>query len=401
MPVTRRQFLQLAGIGLASTVTVPPVFGSAPPVLIGLDAEFMDRTSTSDDAILFGTQLAIDDINARGGVLGGRPLQLVTTDNRGVPARGIHNVRYLAALPGMTAFLCGKFSPVVLDQVPEFHASHLPLLNPWAAADAIVDNRRSPNYAFRAGLRDSLAVGCLLDEIARHGLADIGIMLPATAWGRSCLFYAERHLLLHPENRLSIVATEWHRWGGDQQIGEQYLRHAASPAQAILLIANEREGAALVKTMAEQPDGKRLPLFSHWGITGGRFPELCGPALHHVELEVVQSFSFSRAHGPQARHVAQRAMDHFKVDDPLKVPSMTGIGPSYDLVQLLALAIEAAGTTDRLQIRAALEHLPAHNGLVRRYAPAFTPERHETLAAADVLLCSFDKDGRLAPKHRS
>lgn len=401
MPITRRQFLQLGGIGLTGIGGAPPTFGSAPPVLVGLDAEFMNRTSTSDDAILLGAQLAIDNINARGGILGGRPLQLVTTDNRSVPARGIHNVHYLASLPGMTAFLCGKFSPVVLDQVPEFHARHLPLLNPWAAADAIVENHRRPNYAFRGGLRDSLAVGCLLDEIARHGFTDIGVMLPATAWGRSCLFYTERHLLLHPEHRLNIVATEWHHWGGDKQIGEQYLRQAASPAQAILLVANEPEGAALVKTIVAQPGGKRLPLFSHWGITGGRFAELCGPALHHVELEVVQSFSFARARGPQASHVAEQAMRHFKVDDPLKVPSMTGIGPSYDLVQLLALAIEHAGSTDRLQIRAALEHLPAHDGLVRYYAPAFTPERHEALAATDVLLCSFDRHGRLVPQHRS
>ena len=62
---------------------------AAAPVLIGLDAEFGHLTSTSDDAIRMGILTAIDEINAAGGVLGGRPLELVTRDNRSIPAREI------------------------------------------------------------------------------------------------------------------------------------------------------------------------------------------------------------------------------------------------------------------------------------------------------------------------
>ena len=61
------------------------------PVLVGIDAEFSDATSTSDDAIRLGIRLAIEEINAAGGVLGGRPLKLVERDNRSVPARGVAN----------------------------------------------------------------------------------------------------------------------------------------------------------------------------------------------------------------------------------------------------------------------------------------------------------------------
>ena len=64
---------------------------------IGVDAEFMDPNSTADDAVLFGARAAVDDLNARGGVLGGRPLQLVTSDNRSVPARGVANLERLGA----------------------------------------------------------------------------------------------------------------------------------------------------------------------------------------------------------------------------------------------------------------------------------------------------------------
>jgi len=166
-----------------------------------------------------------------------------------------------------------------------------------------------------------------------------------------------------------------------------------------VLVANEPEGATLVKAVAQLSDANRRPIFSHWGITGGRFTELCGPALHEVDLEVAQSFSFARVKSPEGARLAQRAAEHFAVDDPLKVPSATGIGPAYDLVRLLGLAIEQARSTTRAAIHEALEHLPPYSGVVGHFAPAFTPLRHEALRARDVLICRFDADGRLVPRN--
>jgi len=394
-PARRRALRTLAALGAAVAaprLSANPATGA--PVRVGLTAELRMASSTSDDAISLGLSLAMQDINARGGVLNGRPLQLVTTDNRSVPARGVANVGQLAAMPDMAAFLCGKFSPVVLEQLPVIHAMELPLLNPWAAVDAIVDNGHPVNYAFRIGLSDSLAMTRLLDEAATEGKRKLGLMLPASAWGRSCRAAVERHLTAHPGLGMQTVAIEWHRWGEGKLI-EGYQRLTAAGAQAVVLVANEPEGAELIKAIAALAEPERHPIYSHWGITGGRFPTLCGPALHEVSLKVVQSFSFEHPRNAAATSLAQRAMAHFEVADPLQVPSMTGIGPSYDLVHLLAQAIDAAGSVNRREIRSALERLPAHEGATRRYAPAFTPERHEALQLGDVLMCHFDPAGRL------
>ena len=394
----RRRFLHACAAGLLATSLPGRAFGRAAPVRIGVDAEFMDPNSTADDAILLGAQAAVDDLNARGGVLGGRPLQLVTTDNRSVPARGVANIERLAAQPGMVGFVCGKFSPVVLEQLPVLHALRLPLLAPWAAADAIIDNGQRPNYAFRLGLSDTVAIEALLGEIERRELRRIGIVAPLTAWGRSCQRAAERHVSSRPQDRLAIVGIEWHRWGALDSLPLGYRSLLDLGAEAILLVANEPEGAALVKGIAGMPARDLRPLFSHWGISGGRFPELCGAALQQVELDVVQSFSFAYARGEDGDRLARRAMQHFSTASPLAVPSQTGIGPAYDLVHLLAIAVERAGGTDRPAIQEALEHLPRHEGGVRSHAPAFTPTRHEALGADDVRLCRFDTAGRLQPR---
>lgn len=394
----RRTFLRIAGTGLLALGLPARAFANTAPVLLGLDAEFLDHTSTADDAIALGARLAIEHVNARGGVLNGRPLQLVTTDNRSVPARGVANVERLAAMPDLVAYLCAKFSPVALAQLSYIHSAQLPLLNPWAAADAIVANQRSPNYAFRLGLRDSITMERLLAEIQARKLSKVGLIAPSTAWGRSCQHYVERYIATEAPTQLALSGVEWHHWGSDKNIEENYRILAARGAQAIVFVGNEVEGAALVSAIAALPKSERRPIFSHWGISGGRFAELCGEALHEVELELAQSFSFARASGPEAQRVAMAAMEHFNVADPLAVPSMTGIGPAYDLVRLLAMAIDIAGTTHRPDIQRALEHLPPYDGLVRRFAPAFSPANHEALSRKDVLICQFDTLGRLQPR---
>lgn len=139
------------------------------PVFIGLDAEFGHPTSTSDEAIKRGILIAIDEINRSGGVLGGRPLKLVERDNRSVPARANANIRELAAITDMVGVFCGKFSPVVIEVLPTINDLKMILLDPWAAADAIVDNGYKPNYVFRLSLRDSWALRVMHAPCCREG----------------------------------------------------------------------------------------------------------------------------------------------------------------------------------------------------------------------------------------
>lgn len=165
-----KSILKLLGrLGLAASVVLTAVSAYAdtpkPPVLIGLDAEFGHPTSTSDDAIKMGMLTAIDEINAKGGVLGGRPLKLVETDSRSVPSRGVENYRSLAAMPDLVGMFVGKFSPVAIEQARIAGELKTPLLDPWAAADEIISEPANGTYAFRLSLRDAWAVPVMLDHL--------------------------------------------------------------------------------------------------------------------------------------------------------------------------------------------------------------------------------------------
>jgi branched-chain amino acid transport system substrate-binding protein len=371
-----------------------PVFSVAAerPVLIGLDAEFGYADSTSAEAIRDGILIAIDEINRAGGVLGGRPLALVEKANHSVPARSIENIKELAANPDVVAVFCGRFSPTVLESVSTVHQVGIPLLDPWSAADGIVDNGFEPNFVFRLSLRDSWAMPAMLRHAQQLGARSVGLMLLNTSWGRGNLSVAERYVEAHQGPK--IVGVRWFNWN-DKTFLEQYRSLVAAGAQALLLVSNANEAQILVREVATLPARERLPIVSHWGITGGRMAELAGLALAKVELSAVQTYSFIGATDAGALRVVGAHQRLFGSGGARAIKSPVGVAHAYDLTHLLARAVDKAGSPDRRAIRSALERLGPYQGLVRRVAPAFTPTHHEALTPAQVFMAEYAEDGAL------
>ncbi len=372
------------------------------PVLVGLDAEFGYAHSNSAEAIREGILLAVAEVNAAGGVLGGRPLALVERANHSVPARSIGNIKEMAGMKDLVAVFCGRFSPTVLEALPTIHAERIPLLDPWGAADAIVDNGYKPNFVFRLSIRDSWAMAAVLGEARERGVTKVGMLLLNTSWGRSSLAAAEAWSVRNPGQR--IVATRWFNWN-DKSFLEPYQDLLRQGAQAVLLVSNANEAGTLIKEVASLPPGQRVPILSHWGVTGGDLPELAGPALHEVDLTVVQTYSFIGARDVRATRLVAAHNRLFKTTGARGIRAPVGVAHAYDLTHLLAKAIGQARSTDRAAVRDALERLGPHQGLVKFYPRPFTSERHEALSPQDVFVAVYEADGAIVrasgPRRRS
>jgi branched-chain amino acid transport system substrate-binding protein len=385
----------LRAVFLSILLLALPVHGASGPVLVGLDAEFGLDNSISAQAIELGMRAAITEINAAGGVLGGRKLELVTRDHRSIPARGIRNIRELAAMPDLVAVFGGRFSPVLIEQLPTLAEARLPFMAVWSSADAIIDNGTDPNYMFRVSLRDSLAMPHMLKSAERRGYTRIGLLLTNTSWGRS----NETAAMLHAgagKARARIVGTAWYNWR-DSTLLPGYHRLRDAGAQAIVLVANDDEAAILVREIAALPAAQRLPIISHWGVTGGDFVGQAGPALQQVDFTVVQTFSFFQA-DPKVLDGFMKTLAGIspirRIDD-IRAP--VGVAHAYDAMHLLARAITKAGSTERPAVRDALERLGSYRGLVRLYQPPFTKDRHEALGPEQLLMARFRADGALVP----
>ncbi|MDQ2989573.1 MAG: ABC transporter substrate-binding protein, partial [Pseudomonadota bacterium] len=210
------------------------------PVRVGIDAEFGLENSTSAQAVELGVRSAIDEINASGGVLHGRRIELVLKDHRSIPARGISNIAQFAAMPDLVAVFGGRFSPVVIEELPKLKETKTLFLAPWSSADAIVDNGMHPNYVFRLSLRDSLAMPTLLGSARKRGLKKVGLLLTNTTWGRSNLAAADS--FMGNSRDMKVVRTAWYNWR-DTSLVEHYKALLAAGAQAIVLVANDDEAA--------------------------------------------------------------------------------------------------------------------------------------------------------------
>ena len=367
---------------------------AGPPVYVGLDAEFSWPESTSAQAIEQGILIAIDEINQGGGVLGGRPLKLIKKDNGTVPARSIRNLTDLAQTPDLVAVFCGRFSPTVVEAIETIHALKLILLDPWAAADIITDHSYSPSYTFRLSLRDSYAMPALLRYGVDNGIKSFGMMALNTTWGRGNLAAAERYAAKTPQAKL--VGVRWFNWQ-DKSFLERYLDLKRLGAKAILLVANPREASILIQEMATLPKSDRLPILSHWGVSGGQMGKIAGSAMNEVDFVMVQTYSFIGDDRPRARQVLAAAKRLFDLADARAIASPVGLAQAYDLTHILARAINRAGTTDRGAVRLALEQVRNYEGLIKRYGRPFESGRHDALTESDVIMTRYEPDGAIVP----
>src|SRR5262249_532351 len=70
-------------------------------------------------------------------------------------------------------------------------------------------------------------------------------------------------------------------------------------ADAIILVVNAPPGAQMMKSRERM--GWTVPVVSHWGISGGRFPELAGPTAGDAHF--IQTYSFFGKQSPTGERV--------------------------------------------------------------------------------------------------
>jgi C4-dicarboxylate-binding protein DctP len=358
-------------------------------IIVGLDADMTLGSAPSGLSIKRGMELAVREINQQGGILG-KKIHIMVRDHSGISARGIGNMKYFATVKNLVAVMGGLHSPVALSELDIIHREKIIYLDPWAAATPIVDNGRHPNHVFRVSVRDEYAGSFLVKE-ALQEYQHIALLLENTGWGRS---NHKAMTVALAEKKLTPVAVEWFNWGeGDMTL--QLARIENSGAEVILLVANAPEGINIIKSMVKH--SKRIPVISHWGITGGYFWENVNRELESVNLKFLQTFSFMTPKNEKTKEIIRKYFEAYHVNTWREIVAPVGTAHAYDLVHLLAKAINQAGTLDRPAIRDALEKIESYEGLVKKYTPPFTPQRHDALDQNDFIMAGYGSDGRIVP----
>jgi len=131
--------------------------------------------------IVRGAKMATDDINARGGVLGGRKIEVVVEDDSGTPEKGSAGFRKLATQDQVVAVI-GQFHSSVMGAVQVLAEQfQIPVFSTQASAKGITE--RHLNYTFRTHVIDPDRCQLWTRWIKERGFKRIALIAENTDYG--------------------------------------------------------------------------------------------------------------------------------------------------------------------------------------------------------------------------
>ena len=378
---------RIGTLGFALAATAVSFAASAQePIKIGHVAALSGASAQSGEAITRGLTIALDEINAAGGLLGGRKLQLVQRDDKSTPPKGVVAARELISTEKVAAIFGGIDTPVALATVPLINKEKVIYMGVWAAGTGITRNGANPNFAFRVSAVDVLVDIKLLDYASKvFGSKKPGLMLINNPWGKS----NEKGLIAADKdnNAVEIAGIEKFE-NSDVDMTPQLTRLKDKGADSIILVVNTPPGAQMMKSRERM--GWKVPVVSHWGISGGRFPELAGPTAGDAHF--VQTYSFFGKLNPTGeRMLAAMKKKYPQIKGPEDIFAPVGTANAYDALHLLAKAIAQAGSTEGDKVREALENLQGkYDGLIKSYEKPFSATNHDALGPDDYIMVRYE-----------
>jgi branched-chain amino acid transport system substrate-binding protein len=351
-------------------------------IKIGLVTALSGQSARAGEAITRGLQIAIDELNASGGVLG-KKFELLRRDDEATPAKGVIAARELVFKEKVTVLFGGLDTPVSMAIVPIMNEAKVPYMGPWAAGTAITRNGANPNYVFRVSAVDEIVDKAILQYAQKNFNAKKpGLILVNNPWGESNEAGLKAAMTAKGVTPAGIEKFE----GNDVDVVPQLTRLKAAGADSLFLVGNVGPSAQVVKSLDRM--GWKVPVVSHWGPAGGRFTELAGPSAKDVHF--VQTYSFFGNQRPVGQKVLKALMAKYPdIKSAGDVTPAVGVANAYDAMMLTALAIKNAGSTDGDKIREGFYKIASYDGLIKAYKQPFSPANHDAINENDYVWTQF------------
>ena len=369
---------------------------------IYIDADF-SGTKASSQSIKQGITTALAEVSNE---IQGFSFKLVTKDHRANSLRSKKNLEsYLKDENALLVF-SGLHSPPLLSNKSFINKERILVLDPWAAAGPITRTKSDENWIFRLSIDDSNAGTFIVKRAINEGFKNACLLLEDTGWGKSNRNTMELAL---NEHDIKPKAISWFNWGLGLNQAKLILRSISeSGADVIFFVGNSPEGKIFTKAMVALPEQLRLPIRSHWGITGGDFSQVITKQDRSMlDLQFIQTnFTFLKENLSKFElSVFELAKKHnVEINNMVDIKAQTGFVHAYDLTKILIAAINQAGLTgdksvDKLAIHTALTNLKLPvQGLLKNYEHPFSNysqnnrDAHEALNLGDYTMGYFGEN---------
>jgi branched-chain amino acid transport system substrate-binding protein len=336
--------LKLLGLGLAATALLlascskSADTGAASAVInIGEFASLTGKEAAFGQSSHKGTMLAIDELNAGGGLLG-KKINFVYEDNRSTPGESATVAKKLITRDQVVALLGEVASGRSLEAAPIAQANRVPMISPSSTNPKVTE---TGDYIFRVCFTDPFQ-GKLLSEFARGTLKAKKIAIFSDVSAPYSMGLAQYFREPFVAGGGSVVAEQKYT-GGDKDFKAQLTAIKAQNPDAIFVPGYYTE-AGLIVAQARQL-GIAVPLF---GGDGWEAPELIQIAGSALEGTYYSTHFSAENNDPKV----QKFVADFRAKYNETPDAMAALG--YDSAMVLADAIKRAGTTAEPQLRDAI-----------------------------------------------
>jgi branched-chain amino acid transport system substrate-binding protein len=306
-------------------------------IKVGEFASLTGSEATFGQSSHKGTQLAVDDLNAAGGVLG-KKIDLIYEDNQSQAGQSATVVRKLISSDGVVAVLGEVASSRSLEAAPICQQSGIPMISPASTNPKVT---QVGDYIFRVCFIDPFQ-GTVMANFVRKTLKLNSVAVLSDVKSDYSLGLAKFFKQGFTAADGKIIADENYS-GGDKDFSAQLTAIKAANPDGIFVPGYYTE-VGLIVLQAKQL-GINCPIFGGDGWESSSLVPIGGAAL--------EGDYFSTHYSPQDTSPAvQNFVKEFTAKYGETPDAMAALG--YDSAMLLADAIKRAGATDGPKIRDAL-----------------------------------------------
>jgi branched-chain amino acid transport system substrate-binding protein len=323
--------------------------GAAAPntIKVGEFASLTGKEAAFGQASHQGTLLAIEELNATGGVLG-RKLELITEDNQSKAGESATIVKKLISRDKVIALLGEVASMRSLEAAPIAQQAKIPMISPSSTNPKVTE---LGSYIFRICFIDPFQ-GVVMAKFAKNTLHVRKVALltsVSSAYSVGLAKYFKEQFARDG----GTVALEQKYSEGDKDFKAQLTAVKAAGIEGIFVPGYYTEAALICKQAKDL--GLKVPVF---GGDGWEAPQLMA-----IGGAAVEGAYFSTHYSPENQSPAVTTfVAKFKQRWGNELPdAMAALG--YDSAMVLADALKRAGTTEGPKLRDALAATKGYPGI--------------------------------------
>ena len=392
MSMTRRQALASAGAAAIATSIARPAIAANEPIRIGYLPALTGPSSSTGVGINRGVQLAVQEINAAGGV-NGRQLELITRDTQSEPTKAVNAAAELTHGEKVSVVFGPVNSGESLAVVPLLARANVPQVHPcWV--DTLTDPKKYPMCFRNAPTNQQIGNAANRYVVAVLKRKKVAVISDTTGYGTASVnAYAPMLKTLGAE-----VVYQGNVDAANPDLKPELLRMQSAGAEAIMpWSVNAGFLSRIINTRGQM--GWDVPIVGQTTLGSGQTKALLEKPEYWAKVYPNNFRNVCYAPGGKLTDRTSAFLDRLKsakidMGDTL----LWWIALGYDSPRMLAEAMKNVGPEPK-QIVDYLNQLKGFPGVYGDIS--FTPDQHDGYPDDEVVMVEANslKDGafNLAP----